>query len=386
MTLIEHIKYLSVSIGPRGATTDAERRASEYIKSEFEKNGLHTTVETFTSPPTFSYVYGIIFFTSLLSIYFLISNLPALAFLLSAFSSIALYLENNSYELISKIVPRGVSQNVIARHDINEGVKKRIILSAHYDSSKWSLTNSPSLVKGFKSSFKLILASILSIPLLSIIVILSTQSFFAYISILPGLIMGFAILLLLHREIVAGYVDGAGDNASGAAILLTLSRRFMECPLKNISLTFLATGSEEAGLFGMIDFLKRHPKEARDSLIINMDNLGSGGIKYITSEGMTRIYSSDHDLIEYAEKAANKLPELSIKPAKFTTMSTDAIPALARGYRAMSVMALKDDELVPEHWHWITDKFENVDEGVVKGAEEFVSEMITLLDEKEDRS
>ena len=43
----------------------------------------------------------------------------------------------------------------------------------------------------------------------------------------------------------------------------------------------------------------------------------------------------------------------------YRLLSTDATPALARGYKAMSVMAIDDDGRLP-NWHWQSDTADNV--------------------------
>lgn len=44
----EHMKYLANEIGPRIAGTQNERKAEQYIKGEFERIGLDTTVQNFS--------------------------------------------------------------------------------------------------------------------------------------------------------------------------------------------------------------------------------------------------------------------------------------------------------------------------------------------------
>jgi len=44
---LQHIKYLSESIGPRVAGTDEEKEASDYIKSQFESYGYDVQVQNF---------------------------------------------------------------------------------------------------------------------------------------------------------------------------------------------------------------------------------------------------------------------------------------------------------------------------------------------------
>lgn len=48
--VMEHIKYLSVDIGPRVAGADGEKRASEYLKKQFEALGYEVELQEFSIP------------------------------------------------------------------------------------------------------------------------------------------------------------------------------------------------------------------------------------------------------------------------------------------------------------------------------------------------
>src|SRR5450756_2752310 len=50
---------LAVEIGPRGACTEAEGRAADYIRERFTDRGLETSVQEFGTITTYSYLYVI---------------------------------------------------------------------------------------------------------------------------------------------------------------------------------------------------------------------------------------------------------------------------------------------------------------------------------------
>ena len=140
---------------------------------------------------------------------------------------------------------------------------------------------------------------------------------------------------------------------------------------------FVATGSEEVGTVGMKAFLKQYESELRDALIINLDNLGSGSVCYITREGMAKRYYSDRRIVSAARRAAREA-DLMVKPREYRGLSTDATVALARGFRAMSVMAFDINGRLP-HWHQVTDTTANVSEANLELAVDFVSALIKEL-------
>lgn len=72
-----------------------------------------------------------------------------------------------------------------------------------------------------------------------------------------------------------GVYNGADDNASGVAALLTLAKLISESSNRQLNYLFLATDAEEAGLFGAREFINNPPIPLSDILInINLDMLG----------------------------------------------------------------------------------------------------------------
>jgi hypothetical protein len=140
---------------------------------------------------------------------------------------------------------------------------------------------------------------------------------------------------------------------------------------------FVATGAEEVGTVGMRAFLREYGHELRDATIINIDNVGSGTVHYVTSEGMARRYRSDRRLLGAARRAVSE-NDLPVRDIDYRGLSTDATPALARGYRAMSVMAFDINGRLPD-WHWSTDTVENVDEANLEQAADFVCAVMRAL-------
>jgi hypothetical protein len=49
MAIIEHIRYLAETIGPRGSTRPPEKRAAEYAEKALREAGLEPVTEGFQS-------------------------------------------------------------------------------------------------------------------------------------------------------------------------------------------------------------------------------------------------------------------------------------------------------------------------------------------------
>jgi len=137
---------------------------------------------------------------------------------------------------------------------------------------------------------------------------------------------------------------------------------------------FVATGAEEVGTIGMQEFLSAYGEELRDALFINLDNVGAGQLSWVTSEGMARRYRADRRLISLAKRVSRE-QEILVKPRIYKGLSTDATAALARGYKAMTLMAFESTG-VPVNWHWKTDVSANIEPEVIERVTELVSHMI----------
>jgi hypothetical protein len=174
--------------------------------------------------------------------------------------------------------------------------------------------------------------------------------------------------------------DPLGDPDFAAVHASRIRRRVSETvdrALSDKEVWFVATGAEEAGTWGMRSFLDAYGPELKGALIINLDNVGTGVLHMVTEEGMARRYRSDRRIVS-AGKRVSRENDLPVRARPYNGLNTDATPALARGYRAMSIMAFDANGRLP-NWHWHTDVEENVDPANLELAERFVTETVRAL-------
>lgn len=375
---MEHIRYLVDIIGYRAPTSEGERWASKYIREVMEKLGIESQVETFQSHRTFSYPYMIIFAAIILGSLISCSH-GFLGFLIAGFGAVAFYLEDTCRGWASRILPHDPSQNVVGKIPAKGEKHRKVVLTAHYDTSRSGISFHPRLVGGFRTSFLLTMFSVFGIPLLIVLRGLFWAGLFGFVQDLATIWLVLGFLLLLHREVYGKNVYGANDNASGTGVMLSLAEKIAKSPLENTEVWVVATGCEEAGMVGMLHFLTRHELEVRDALIVNLDNLGAGELKYITGEGLITAFPSDPELLMLSAEVVRENPDLSLAPHEYRTLPTDAYAALVRGGRAMSVMAFDEEGVIP-NWHWETDVVENLDEKNLVDAELFVERLLNKID------
>ena len=59
MNAMEHIRYLTLKIGPRGSTTEAEADAARYAAHELAEMGVTPSTETFSSARSAYYPFAL---------------------------------------------------------------------------------------------------------------------------------------------------------------------------------------------------------------------------------------------------------------------------------------------------------------------------------------
>jgi hypothetical protein len=174
--------------------------------------------------------------------------------------------------------------------------------------------------------------------------------------------------------------DFLGDPDYAADEAARIRRRVTEHIDRDIAdkeIWFVATGAEEVGTYGMQELLKTYGEDLRSAFIINIDGVAGGKLHWITQEGMARGYRATPRLLSTAKRVSRE-NQIAISPKKYRALSTDATPALARGFKAMSVMAFDINGRIP-NWHWKTDTSDTVDEETLERAVQFVTALVREL-------
>ena len=156
-------------------------------------------------------------------------------------------------------------------------------------------------------------------------------------------------------------VDGANDNLSGVAALITLARSMALAPPDDVRVIFLSAGSEESFEEGSQAFLRRH----RDSFpegstyVIAIDAVGSPYLLLVEGEGMLERLEYDIALKYTIEQAAHDAGIAMIRE-HWLSFGSDALAGLRAGYPSVLVASF-DDMKLPANYHWRTDVPDNVD-------------------------
>lgn len=239
---MDYTEYLSKEIGPRPAGTEEEQQAALYITEQIQKEaGFTANIEEFSTSSNNEASRAILALASIV-VTILAMILPILAipaFIITAAAAAVYVLEAFDRPVISRILSRGASQNVVAKYqpsfdaadgDVPRARSRKIVLVAHYDTGRVN----PPIVERFES-FNL------PLPLVCMVAMVLV-AFFALLRVFmaPGGGMGLLVLNVLSiiallvcalpaaRALLmrsAAYNEGANNNATGTAALIEIARR-----------------------------------------------------------------------------------------------------------------------------------------------------------------
>ena len=385
METMDHIRYLSEEIGPRGSTTPMEAQAAQYAAQVLQKLELDPVIETFRSARSNWHPYAL--FSGLMiasSLFFSFGDRwgTVVALLLSLFSLLSAILELSFRpNPLRWILPTGDSQNAWASIPPSGKPAKKVVLMGHLDTHRTPLAfSTDAWVKVFGILVPLGLVSSILLIILLIIGLFDPGSLWRFLSI-PFLVIFAAFFAITIQADFTPYAPGANDNASGAAIVLHLAERLKAEPLTQTAVWAVLDGCEEVGCYGAEAFAKVHQDELQEIIWIAVDNVGGRDTvpHYLTQETFFLSTRSDPGLVALAGIVASKHPKLEATPHHFRGAFTNGVIGGKYGFRVLTLLSFRTDGGLPE-WHRPTDVIENVDPDVIRKNETFLWELLHEID------
>ena len=351
----------------RGSTTEGEFEAAEFLGRELNLQGFNVLEQPFESPTTYSWnvvgAAGLLALGTLFAWGNLWLGVPIAA--LGAWWLVAHFsLEPHFLDFF---IPKAKSRNLVAQFGPRNGGtgEKHLVLMAHYDTAKSAFLYNPARVGTFRLNFLLNIVLAVLAPFLA----LARLYVDPLEPILLVLALYFAVnaVLFFLREQNEPFVNGANDNASGVAAAVEVAHRVWG--KLDARVTLVLTGCEEVGARGAAEFLAAYlkglePQEYAQTLVLNLDNVGRGDLRYATGEGMVKFYRYPSSVTALAQDLPVKAQPLEYRLAYF-----DTLPFVKAGIPCLTLIALEDG-LIP-NWHWPTDTLENVDLAAVERAADF---------------
>lgn len=382
-TWLEHIRVLSVEIGPRGSTTEGERRGAEYCRRTFERLGLQPSVEPFTSARSIftPHLIGSLLMLVAFAIYPLGGGVTAaLAALLSLVVLVSelqeLGFQNNLFRLV---VPKGPSQNVVALIPPSGEHRRDLVLIGHIDTQRTPLIfRTPRLVEAYKA-FTTIAFAGFAIQVVLFAFGAFTGRSWVWSACIPSALCALLLAAICVEADRSPFTAGANDNASAVGLVLALAEEFAVHPLDHTRVWCSCTGCEEVQHYGAIDFFRRHRAEMKDPTGLVFELVGVSGPGWLTTEGIIVPFHSDANLQRLAEKLAAEHPEWDAYPVKITGGNSELADCARANVPAITLFGLTRTGEAP-YWHQEGDTFDKIKPSVMGKTYALTRAMIAELD------
>jgi hypothetical protein len=383
---LAHVRVLAEEIGPRGPTTEGERRGAEYCQKVLAQLGLGAEIEPFNSARSIFYPH--VLFAAVMLVAFVLYPLAgqASAGIATALSIVAIasdlmelsFLDNP----LRRLVPRGHSQNVVATIPPAGEHRRDVVLVGHVDTQRTPIFfSTPRWVSVYQSFTTVAFVAFVAQVLLYLLGT-ATQWPWAWLASLPGaacavLMVGF----FLHADRTP-FTAGANDNATAAGLVLTLAEQVQATPLQHTRVWLACTGCEEVQHYGAADFFQRHKADLRHPTTVVFEMLGCDGPAWLTKEGIVIPFYADRDLVSIAEQLAAEHPEWGAYPSQLKGGNTEMADSLRAGISAITLIGQGPNGEMP-HWHRVGDTVDKLNPEVMGRAYAFAWAYLQALDARE---
>jgi len=372
----EHLEVLAGEIGPRPAGSANLHKAQEYVRDRLETWGYQVDVQ----PIRFSRRFWLkLLYPAagglLVGAGLLFQQLPVLTVGMPLTGAA---LPQLTRWLIRRSRLEEESQNLIARSRRVDHLQS-LVFCAHLDSAPALPYQHPLLIRLHAQRLTYYQRAAVGVALFSLFPLLGlplvpwADDLVAAVCILVG---GWMILSGLWEGLrqQPAYAPGANDNASGAAVLLSLAEYYSDHPLQTLGVKFLFTDAEETGLDGARAAAGRLDPDR--SLVINVDQVGTGaGLGLIAREGTLKVRRTDQQLNSVLREVHPGITDLH-----HTRRSGDYRPFLLAGFRVASLEAA---DLSRARWayHTVDDRPEIVDTPALERAAQVLIKAAAKLDQ-----
>lgn len=391
MNAREEIEGL-VAFDGRGAGTDSERRAAEHLVGRLRALGREAETEPTSVWPNYALTHLIHALLAIVGSVLAVGQ-PALGLVLVLVAAVSTLADlTGTFFLVRRLTGRRASQNVLSRED--GGKAGTLVVVAHYDAARAGSIFSRRAVERRAALGKRIRRpiapaapffwSMIAILVCAALRLLGIESLIVTIvQFIPTVLLILSVPLLADIQLSA-VVPGAGDNASGVATALGLAERFT-CRLEHLDLWVVFPGAEEAMGMGMRQWVKAHRSELRPerTVLLNLDKVGHGTVRYATKEGFLFTSSFHPQLVELCREIADEDEDANRFGAKpiVSRLTSDALVARTSGYPATTISCLNALDYMPDY-HQPSDTPDRVEDAALERAFDFCSALIERIDER----
>jgi Peptidase family M28 len=372
----------------RGAGSDAERRAAGWLASQIGSGGRECELESFWSRPNWALanvwhvLLGIAGSLASVSSPRLGGALVLVSLLLVVFDGLT---ERSPARWLTR---ERASQNVISEA-VGAG-KVRLIVTANYDAGRTGLVHrsfarravaelrrlTGDLAPGWRGWLVVALLWLLATALARDRGATGTAIGAAQLIPTAGLVIAAALLIELAGAEVG---PAAGDNASGAAVAISLVRALDVAPPRHLAVELVLQGASDGMMLGLRRYLRerRHEIDPRNTFVLGIAPCGAGRPRWWTSDGPLVALRFDRRAREMLADVALSEAHLGAAPRRGRG-TTPALPARAAGIPAISIGCL-DDRGLAARSHQAGDTPENLDPAALDATLELALALIDAL-------
>jgi Peptidase family M28 len=378
MGTVETVASLA-SFKQRGAGTNSERRAALSLAQELQSTRRNAAIETFWCRPNWALAHAwhvaLALAGSLLSV-----ASPGVGIALIAVALASLALDPLAGVSLGRRLSREhASQNVVSRATADRP-PVTLVITANYDAGRMGLAYRPVLRRPAAALQKLLngpgwigwLAVVFACVLATAILRErgSSGDAIGVLQLIPTAALVLALALLAE---LAASAPGpaAGDNATGAALAITLARALDASSPRHLAVDVVLQGAGDGQMIGLRRYLRRHRSEPTSRETIVLGIAAAGG-------GTPRWWSSDGSLIplRFAPRLRGlATAQVQAKPHRGRGVSP-AFPARSAGLAALTIGCLDGDGLAPRS-HQPADTPEAIEAG---STDRLLELALTLID------
>ncbi|PJF41883.1 MAG: hypothetical protein CUN55_11085 [Phototrophicales bacterium] len=270
------------------------------------------------------------------------------------------------------IVPEQRAENVLGRIPAQEETRHRVVLIAHLDTEKVRFSAQPIVRQ---------LMTVEPVRALQHLMIwgatLPVHKSWRWMRRLIRLAM-ISVSLLMGLDRLSDYSDGANDNASGVAVLLSLAEQLALHPLPYTEVIFAFTTSDTVNGRGSAELAANHLKEWQDAYWIVLDSVGSGEVCWV-KENISE--QPEYSVVHYVEAAAQKHRADGIMGRTLAVLNPSR-PLLAHHLNAVAIMGYDRADNVPVGWHRAEDSIAIINQETLEKTKRFVQTIIQIINEQ----
>ena len=310
----EHVHVLADEIGPRGAATDDERRAQDYVAEALRAAGdvVERQEVTGIPAPMSSNWLVVVGLALLLIVTWGFADDPWGVLLYAALFFVLPRLVSAVRKRAARGSPRA-SDNVIGHLAPAGEEQATVVICAHLDSARASKLSGavwPRLHRFLQNTWVqvvLALAALAALRWADFYVGLAPAAIW---NIVGAVAFGYSVFLASFELIYLAVgrskeiSPGANDNASGCGVVLALAEAFSAKRPRHLALDFILFTAEELGLIGSERYVKENQPDKERTFVFNLDMVGTGDdLRYARGSGfpLRRTSRRLNDLLKAAD-------------------------------------------------------------------------------------